>query len=74
MLCMVFWVCFLLVRFLWWLVVCVGGVAGVPEWPKGSGLGPDGLVLRGFEPHPPHLLLKVTFNWCEDKIIDYGFI
>lgn len=32
----------------------MGGVAGVPEWPKGSGLGPDGLVLRGFEPHPPH--------------------
>ena len=30
--------------------------AGVPEWPKGSGLGPDGLVLRGFEPHPPHQL------------------
>ena len=28
--------------------------AGVPEWPKGSGLGPDGLVLRGFESHPPH--------------------
>lgn len=35
-------------------LICWDVFAGVPEWPKGSGLGPDGLVLRGFEPHPPH--------------------
>ena len=32
--------------------------AGVPEWPKGAGLGPAGQVLRGFEPHPPHFRLN----------------
>ena len=41
-------------------LLVVGGLfgeAGVPEWPKGSGLGPDGSVLRGFEPHPPHQII-----------------
>jgi hypothetical protein len=27
---------------------------GARAWSKGSGLGPDGVGLRGFKSHPPH--------------------
>ena len=51
------------------IVPSVSG-AGVPEWPKGAGLGPAGQVLRGFESHPPHQFTSSfhsVFSWIMQR-------
>ncbi len=37
-------------------------MAGVPERSKGTGSGPVGVGLRGFESLPLHLVLKKRIN------------
>ena len=45
---------------------------GARAWPKGTGLEPVGVGLRGFKPHPPHT--KQGFEFRAIFVYSYGLI